>query len=418
MIIGRRIWKQVETYQGTYPNGDWVVTDTRKFVWDGWRMLAELQEIEDQDLLRWTYTWGLDLAGQMNGAGSLPGNLESAGTIGGLLAAHYHFGGGGSEDVLGAYCYDGNGNVGQLVDWRYVPSDPATAIVAKYEYDPYGNVTAQAGALAAPNHFRFSTKFWDDETGLGYWGYRYYSPTLGRWISRDPGDDRASPNLYAFVRNAPTVSVDFLGLWDARVHRDFTRDWAEGLGMTAWAAKTTGWFDNQTDQDVFRAGWGPGPFGDQRYHFSRGPSGSMDSRLFLKSRHLAIAIQSCIGHSDWPEVAAVNLGRALHAIQDWWAHGDYSKGPNDTWTPHGPGYDDWGMDAVGSQNGVAALPDGRPPQVFVGGTEVRWGSWAPGSNRVNGTSADSRAVISRFLDALRSGGNCECRKFFLDCRSN
>jgi RHS repeat-associated protein len=38
----------------------------------------------------------------------------------------------------------------------------------------------------AVNRFRFSTKAFDDATGFGYWGYRWYSPRLGRWLSRDP----------------------------------------------------------------------------------------------------------------------------------------------------------------------------------------------------------------------------------------
>jgi hypothetical protein len=71
--LGRRIWKQVETYQGTYPNGSWVVTEQRKFVYagtgtGGWLMLMELNALQSNAVVR-KYTWGLDLAGQ-NGASS------------------------------------------------------------------------------------------------------------------------------------------------------------------------------------------------------------------------------------------------------------------------------------------------------------------------------------------------------------
>jgi len=41
----------------------------------------------------------------------------------------------------------------------------------------------------AVTDIRFSTKYTDDETGLVYYGYRYYSPELGRWINRDPLGD-------------------------------------------------------------------------------------------------------------------------------------------------------------------------------------------------------------------------------------
>jgi uncharacterized protein RhaS with RHS repeats len=47
-------------------------------------------------------------------------------------------------------------------------NDASGAIVARYEYDPYGNVTAASGPYAAANPFRWGTKYWDDETGFGY----------------------------------------------------------------------------------------------------------------------------------------------------------------------------------------------------------------------------------------------------------
>jgi RHS repeat-associated protein len=89
-----------------------------------------------------------------------------------------------------------------------------------------------AGAYAAENPWRFSTKPFDAETGLGYWGYRYYSPALGRWLSADPfaelghvlikrgalGRDRLGEaeaitifNAYDYVRNDPLAAVDPFG---------------------------------------------------------------------------------------------------------------------------------------------------------------------------------------------------------------
>jgi RHS repeat-associated protein len=62
------------------------------------------------------------------------------------------------------------------------------------------------------NPFRFSTKYFDNETGLGYWGYRYYSPNLGRWINRDPIEEQGGINLYLFVSNDPINEIDFLGV--------------------------------------------------------------------------------------------------------------------------------------------------------------------------------------------------------------
>jgi RHS repeat-associated protein len=62
------------------------------------------------------------------------------------------------------------------------------------------------------NPLRFSTKFQDDETDLLYYGYRYYSPTTGRWINRDPIEEDGDFHLYGFVGNDAVATVDALGL--------------------------------------------------------------------------------------------------------------------------------------------------------------------------------------------------------------
>jgi len=65
-----------------------------------------------------------------------------------------------------------------------------------------------SGALAFENPFTFSTKFCDWETGFLYYGYRYYDPSTGRWLSRDPIEEAGGPNLSAFVGNDPVGHVD------------------------------------------------------------------------------------------------------------------------------------------------------------------------------------------------------------------
>ena len=50
------------------------------------------------------------------------------------------------------------------------------------------------------------------ETGLGDFGRRYYSATLGRWLNRDPLGDLGGANVYAYVANNPTNRTDYLGL--------------------------------------------------------------------------------------------------------------------------------------------------------------------------------------------------------------
>jgi RHS repeat-associated protein len=89
---------------------------------------------------------------------------------------------------------------------------PGTALFAAYEYDAFGRELRNSGPAADWNPFRFSTKFTDDETGLVYYGYRYYHSGWGRWINRDPIGERGGKNLYCKVKNNTVDKQDLLGL--------------------------------------------------------------------------------------------------------------------------------------------------------------------------------------------------------------
>jgi RHS repeat-associated protein len=58
---------------------------------------------------------------------------------------------------------------------------------------------------------RFSTKCYDPENGLYYYGYRFYSPALMRWLNRDPIDEAGGLNLYEFCGNCSICFYDALG---------------------------------------------------------------------------------------------------------------------------------------------------------------------------------------------------------------
>jgi RHS repeat-associated protein len=213
--LGRRVLKVVEEYDGA----SWSETARRKFVWSGWLMLVEIDASGEADAVLRQNTWGLDLAGQAGdpspsqGEGLGEGFLARAGGIGGLLAVHDTRGTVPTGDDLdGIFTYDANGNVGQVVDLTATTWSSA-AITAHYEYTPYGGVTNTISgyAYAEENPWRFSTKQWDPETALGYWGRRYYSATLGRWMNEDPIEERGGANLYAYVVNGPTGWVDAIG---------------------------------------------------------------------------------------------------------------------------------------------------------------------------------------------------------------
>ena len=101
------------------------------------------------------------------------------------------------------YVTDGNKNIRQL-------KNAAGTVVATYDYDPFGNVSATGSVSSNP--WQFSSEFHDIETGLIYYNYRYYAPTIGRWISRDPIWENSGVNLYAMVSNHVINKSDYYGL--------------------------------------------------------------------------------------------------------------------------------------------------------------------------------------------------------------
>jgi len=106
------------------------------------------------------------------------------------------------------YYYDARSNA---------PADANTAtatLAAEYKYGPFGEVIRATGPMAKVNPFMFSTKFYDWETGLYYYGHRYYNPSTGRWPSRDPAEeDEGGPNLYCAFGNDPIDGLDVNGLY-------------------------------------------------------------------------------------------------------------------------------------------------------------------------------------------------------------
>nr|ULG13819.1 SppC [Serratia proteamaculans]ULG13961.1 SppC [Serratia proteamaculans]ULG16882.1 SppC [Serratia proteamaculans]ULG16991.1 SppC [Serratia proteamaculans] len=82
------------------------------------------------------------------------------------------------------------------------------------EYYPYGGTavwTARSAVEADYKTIRYSGKE-RDATGLYYYGYRYYQPWVGRWLSADPAGTIDGLNLFRMVRNNPVTLMDNDGL--------------------------------------------------------------------------------------------------------------------------------------------------------------------------------------------------------------
>ena len=104
--------------------------------------------------------------------------------------------------------YDLQGNITCLLDHQ------RRKVVETYCYSVFGEeeILNERGRVisdsSAGNPWRYRGKRVDKEVGLMYFGYRYYDPEVGRWISPDPLGAIDGPNLYAYARNNPMKYVD------------------------------------------------------------------------------------------------------------------------------------------------------------------------------------------------------------------
>jgi RHS repeat-associated protein len=99
------------------------------------------------------------------------------------------------------YHYNHKGDVVALTDAN-------AKLAAFYEYDAWGNTMTQAQKSGVDNPYRYSTKEWDEKSGLYYFGFRYYSPEIGRWTQRDPAGTVDALSLYAYCKGDPGGRVD------------------------------------------------------------------------------------------------------------------------------------------------------------------------------------------------------------------
>ncbi len=169
---GRRIAKQ-EVVDG----------ETRKvqYVYDGMTVMAVLDE--SGKLLEY-YTRGLGVGGDV-------------GTI--VAATHT------ADSWTSGTFYVLNNHRGDVTAVR-----SGSITVANYDYSAFGEARSATGAYSS--RFRLNSKEYDASVGLYYYGFRYYAPDQGRWISMDPIGIAGGLNRYAFCADSPVNVGDALGL--------------------------------------------------------------------------------------------------------------------------------------------------------------------------------------------------------------
>ncbi len=87
-------------------------------------------------------------------------------------------------------------------------------VISYEEYYPFGGTAyhaVRAGVEVGAKRYRYNGKERDDETGLYYYGVRYYAAWLGRWCSADPVGLADGLNVYEYARNNPIRYGDATG---------------------------------------------------------------------------------------------------------------------------------------------------------------------------------------------------------------
>ena len=193
---------------------------TTTYIYDGWNLVGERIVRVNGLTSAIRYYWGKDISGTPQGAGG----------VGGLLYLTV-------DGALYVPLCDNNGNVTHYCNAN-------GAVVASYAYDAFGKTVAPSGPLADLFRHRFSTKYLDAETGLYYYGYRFYVLSLMRWLNRDPIEESGGLNLYGFCRNNAICAIDPLG--QNRYMTTFSADprkdqWHVGVAVDTWKCSNGQW---------------------------------------------------------------------------------------------------------------------------------------------------------------------------------
>ena len=168
---------------------------THTYFYDGWLLIKEIVANTNGTTEVIDYHWGRDLSGTIGGAGGVGGLLYLS-----ISTSH------STTPQLYVPFYDAYGNV--MGYW-----DAQGSVVAEYAYDAFGKLISSSGLMTDLFAIRYSTKYFDSETGLYYYGYRFYSPELKRWLTRDPIGEEGGVNLYAMSCNRTVYCCDCLGLF-------------------------------------------------------------------------------------------------------------------------------------------------------------------------------------------------------------
>ena len=125
------------------------------------------------------------------------------------------------------YAQDQVGSVYALIDSQ-------GKVAGRTAYDPYGNITMQAGTQPI---MAYAGLYQHKESGLHLATYRAYNSATARWLNRDPIKEAGGLNVYAYVGGNPMNALDPDGLWSVSIQAygglggSLTLGWSVGNGI-------------------------------------------------------------------------------------------------------------------------------------------------------------------------------------------
>ena len=253
------------------------------------------------------------------------------------------------EPIQDLYYYVKNAR-GDIIDI----ADDWGNIIASYTYDPWGKILSVTGTnttIGNLNPFRYRSYYYDSDIQMYYLQSRYYDPEVGRFINCDDVNylgatgTQLSYNAFAYCENEPVNNSDANGFWGADIHYgrkytnkeyvnknnqyiiyDGTYEWAKAMGFKTEYAHILADACRLVDKSLI---YGPviptsNGFG---HHFNFSYSRhTEDTRIMFANKWLLKAINifnSNPAKKKKREEAFKILGRGLHALQDYSAHGDF-----------------------------------------------------------------------------------------------
>ncbi|HBP22026.1 MAG TPA: hypothetical protein DEA08_30110 [Planctomycetes bacterium] len=198
-------------------------------------------------------------------------------------------------------------------------SDGEGQVAASYRYSPFGETLAAEGRLAKQNPYRYTSRSYEQATGLYHFRARSYDPTQGRFTTPDPYGRRGGLNLYAYALNDPTRFNDPWGLWPKWLDRaaervaDVVSEAA--TSAVAWAEQNpiaNGLLEGGRVAVAFGKGFGTGVYS--------GLKGI--ATMVLHPVQTAKDIHWALNNMDQVKAA---LGDKFEEYQQAWEDGDYAK---------------------------------------------------------------------------------------------